>query len=288
MALSDSAVCAQAWRGTPDPRALRAVKDTLDAQGAALVRGGTTADFMALSEALGHGFVEHQSPLRTATALDPTVKTVDGGTHAIALHCELAYLPVHLELVSFYCVAAAEQGGETILADGVALAASLTPKTRQLLERRRLRYALRVPGALWPAVEAAIGDQPLASDESFCILGRAVEGGIEAEFVTPALVRSHEGAAVAFANSVLSSLDPDNHVARQLYDLTFDDGEAIPPAVVRELDEVAGRVSVAVPLAPGDLLLLDNRRVLHGRRAFTGHRAILSRFARRRRAPGGL
>jgi alpha-ketoglutarate-dependent taurine dioxygenase len=275
------------WTEAPDCGAVQSLAQALDSHGAVRVRGCSPHDLVAVSEALGHGFIVHGSPLRQATAIDPTVKTVDGGTHAIDFHCELAYLPVHLALVVFYCDHAPSRGGETLLADGVAIAASLRPATRALLMRHRLRYEHHVPAALWPLVWAAIEDEPLRPGESFTVLGKDADGRVVAEYLTPALVAAREGDPPAFANSVLASLDPSNAAARDLYRLSLEDGTAISHAVVEELRSRADAAEVALRWQPGELVLVDNHRVLHGRRAFEGRREILTRFARRRRPTGG-
>lgn len=53
-----------------------------------------------------------------------------------------------------------------------------------------------------------------------------------------------------------------------------------PPAqrLVATLDEFPGVASVAIPLRPGSLLIIDNRRMLHGRGELDGDKRILLRF----------
>ena len=44
---------------------------------------------------------------------------------------------------------------------------------------------------------------------------------------------------------------------------------------MRTLHAVLSRVELTLKLAPGDALLLDNHRVMHGRHAFRGYRNML-------------
>lgn len=56
------------------------------------------------------------------------------------------------------------------------------------------------------------------------------------------------------------------------------------PALVAEHGALLVRgesLNFPVPWRDGDLLLLDNRRFMRGRRAFEGERAILTRFIKR-------
>jgi alpha-ketoglutarate-dependent taurine dioxygenase len=61
----------------------------------------------------------------------------------------------------------------------------------------------------------------------------------------------------------------------------LEDGSKIPAEVVREIEAVSEACTVELPWWDGDLIMIDNTRVLHGRRAFNDQkRAILIRMCR--------
>ena len=61
--------------------------------------------------------------------------------------------------------------------------------------------------------------------------------------------------------------------------VSFGDGSPIDDADVAAAVELAEAVSVDVPWRAGDVALLDNRAVMHGRRPFEGERRVWASFA---------
>ena len=55
-------------------------------------------------------------------------------------------------------------------------------------------------------------------------------------------------------------------------DVYFGDLELIPGEMLNHVNEVCEKNIVRVPMQPGDILLCDNYRVLHGRDIFEGER----------------
>ena len=58
------------------------------------------------------------------------------------------------------------------------------------------------------------------------------------------------------------------------------DGRPVPEAWLQAIQAAGERLSVAIEWRPGDLMMLDNTRFLHGRTAITdpGERLILTHF----------
>jgi alpha-ketoglutarate-dependent taurine dioxygenase len=59
------------------------------------------------------------------------------------------------------------------------------------------------------------------------------------------------------------------------YNTYYGDGQPIEDSVVEELREAYRQETVAFPWQPGDILMMDNMLVAHGRNPFTGPRKIL-------------
>jgi hypothetical protein len=58
------------------------------------------------------------------------------------------------------------------------------------------------------------------------------------------------------------------------------EGQVMPPQAIADAVRVMQEVCVAFPWLPGDVLLLDNRTVMHSRQPFSGPRRILASLAR--------
>jgi alpha-ketoglutarate-dependent taurine dioxygenase len=51
--------------------------------------------------------------------------------------------------------------------------------------------------------------------------------------------------------------------------LKFDDDSQIPDELMDELNGIAERITTNIEWQKGDILMIDNTRIMHGRRAFT-------------------
>ena len=54
--------------------------------------------------------------------------------------------------------------------------------------------------------------------------------------------------------------------------LTFGTGEAIPEEALTELANIAEEIALPLDWQDGDVALVDNHRVMHGRKPFSGSR----------------
>jgi len=84
------------------------------------------------------------------------------------------------------------------------------------------------------------------------------------------------GKQLAFGNFLLFS----RYGLKNRYQPCFVDGTIVPDKVVAEVKRVSDALTVPVRWQPGDLLMLDNTRFLHGRKAIlnTKERRIISYF----------
>ena len=48
----------------------------------------------------------------------------------------------------------------------------------------------------------------------------------------------------------------------------FDDDSEITDEIMSELNEIAERITIEISWQKGDILMIDNTRIMHGRRAF--------------------
>lgn len=256
--------------------------DLYKAHGALLLRGfGVDVErFGAFAKQFCATSVINESPGRQAVDAAANVFTVDGGNGAFALHPELSREPWKPDVAFFGCLVAPRSGGRTTICDGVALAREMPEPVRRALASRRLLYIKPT----WPALlDFWLGtpepsDAQLASPPPDCpyYFRRYPDAGILRVFSRPALHTPMFSAAPAFGNFLLFSrfnLGRADHPV-------LDDGHAVPDAWLQAIKATGDRLSAEIEWDPGDVLMLDNTRFLHGRTAIvdTAERVILTYF----------
>lgn len=222
---------------------------------------------------------EHSSRLSLdpARAMDGgAAQLVDAGRDAIGLHCENGNSPFWPDLTWFYCDIPARIGSETTVCDGERVLARMSPGCRRFFEEQPIRYARRVEAGKWKRLvqhyrpdlgaleairfdhlEALVGDDPntaLSYDPEDDSIGYA--------FTVSAIQVSTLSQRPAFANSLLG---PSFNYEKPR--ITRADGAAIPARWLDEFARVSEAETIDIRWQARDMALIDNRRVMHGRRA---------------------
>jgi alpha-ketoglutarate-dependent taurine dioxygenase len=241
------------------------VTEQLRRTGVILFRGfGIDAnELRALVMRFSSELLMHQNPNRVALGDDRGVLLVDAHKNPIPAHCEMSYSPMRPDLQWFCCIQPAAHGGETTVYDGVQVLDRLEPATRALFEAKRLRW--RLPFHTTPdhqrrffgTSDRAALEARFAGFSDFHYEFDAA-GNLTWEYLVSAIPETKFGRARAFANSYLGS-------GAQV---TFEDGSEIPQHCRWDVLDATERVCVPVAWQAGDVLLIDNTRVLHGRRGF--------------------
>jgi alpha-ketoglutarate-dependent taurine dioxygenase len=273
--------------------------DALLEHGALLFRGFALdgpRDFQAFADAVGsvRDYVGGNSP--RSEVLD----RVYGSTEyprslELALHNEMAYLGRWPARLAFCCMTPAEEGGETPIADCRAILATLAPKLREKLEQRKVTYVRNLHGGRGTGLswQASFRTEDRATAEACCREDGATwewsaAGDLRTTIVRDALTAHPTTGERVFFNQIVlwhhSSLAPklrDIYAASGMgpddfpHDCTWGDGTPISDDDVGEMRRcVAGRTT-SFPWRRGDVLLIDNVLVAHGRRPFRGPRRIL-------------
>lgn len=197
---------------------------------------------------------------------------IEAGVHEMGLHRENGNLPFNPDLQWFYCLEAAAVGSETTLCDGERVLFDLSPATRKQFEARKIRYARRIP---WHNVRRFLSIElqlPIDSvtDEHLQQVNDQVTGQtyrridqnlIASELVISAVETSCFSARKAFCNSMLGP-----SVNYEPPRITWADGEQIALEIWDEIKEVTARNTYSHFWKKGDIVVIDNTRVMHGRR----------------------
>ena len=251
------------------------------AHGALLLRGfgADVSQFRDFALRFCSTSVVNESPGRRP--LDPThnVHTVDAGAGPFSLHPELSREPWKPDAAFFGCITAPSRGGATTICDGVELVRAMPEEIRRGLEGRRL---LQVKPT-WPELlDFWLGtpdpsDQCLANPPSWCPYQfRRIEGQVVRFFSRPALHRPMFIDAPAFGNFLLFARFNHNRPGYPL----LDDGRPVPDLWLQAIKDEGDRLSAEIAWQPGDVLMLDNTRFMHGRTAILdpGERLIATYF----------
>ena len=247
---------------------------------------GALADIAAFeqwSRAVCPGFVRHASPVRTAAGLDGATWTDVHGQEAMPAHIERGYAFPVPEVLFVYCRRAAGRGGEITVHDGFEVYAALPPDARATLSRTRLRWRLRVGPHDWTAMFGTDDVAKALSRFHRQILsmpvleqGAGVRASTEGQrlvfdYQTPATCRAERRPGEALANSILVHR-LEHAGAGDAIELTDEHGHALPDDLMAQVAAAAARTAQPIELRDGDLLCIDNRSVMHGRRAFADAR----------------
>lgn len=286
LSLSDLAGCV---RGTFDAELLR--------HGGLLFRGfaaRTLADFDGFLGEAGFELMRYMESATPRTELTEKVYTSTEfpPSQSIALHNELTYVSTWPMKIWFFAVTPAAEGGETPIADVRRVYDRIDPRLRERFERKGWMLVRNFGDGLglpWQASfhtddRAEVEDYFRRSDIEF----EWKEGDrLRTRQVRPAVVRHpRTGEPVWFNHAAfwhVSSLHGEVREAMLAvfgedelpYNTYYGDGSKIEESVIEELREAYRQETVAFPWRRGDLLMLDNMLVAHGRNPFSGERRIL-------------
>lgn len=210
----------------------------------------------------------------------------------IFLHNEGTYWLTWPLKIYFACLIAAERGGETPIADCRKVLARIDPAVRERFARRGVMYVRNFNdgfGLTWQTVFQTTEREVV---EDYCRRNR-----IEVEWKPGDRLRTRQvrqaiathprtGEAVWFNHATffhVSTLEP--AVRERLlgefaeedlpYNTYYGDGAPIEPAVLDDLRAAYLAERIAFPWRPGDVLMLDNMTVAHGRAPYSGERKIV-------------
>lgn len=209
-----------------------------------------------------------------------TAQKVDAGYDKVGLHCENGNSPFWPDLCWFYCQKAPERGSQTTVCDGKLVYQHLSDATRTAFSTQDIVYSRRVEEPKWKTYAfhalATQANAPASIEETTLdhllsltsgAAGTTItlneDGAIRYQFQTPAIRASHINPQLTqnFANSIFG---PSNNYEKPV--ITFADGKAIPVDLLAEVDAVCDRFTFDIGWQHGDVVLIDNTRVMHGRR----------------------
>jgi alpha-ketoglutarate-dependent taurine dioxygenase len=276
------------------------VMDKLTAHGAILFRGfdvGTVAEFEGFMQTLAGELLDYsyRSTPRSQVSGRVYTSTEYPAHQTIPQHNEMSYTRSWPLVVGFFCAEPAEEGGETPIADSRAVFQRVDPAIRDRFETKSVMYVRNYGDALDLPWQDVFQTDDRSAAEAYCR-----RAGIEFEWKGEDRLRTSQvcqavaahprtGQMVWFNQAHLfhvSSMGQEirdallnsagNEPPRNAY---YGDGSAIDE---RDLDQIRAAYdaeSVVFSWQKGDILLVDNMLVSHGRRPYRGRRKVVVAMA---------
>jgi alpha-ketoglutarate-dependent taurine dioxygenase len=243
------------------------VAEALREFGALLVRGFETGPgFAEFADRFSDTTLDrlHGGQNRREVPGDDKTSTVNLGTQLIGPHAELAYSPRRPDLLWFHCARPSASDGQTTLFDGIEVLANLPEELRELFAAKDVRYSFADTGPdLWPLFTGETADRNGTAGLLAGLHGvthvLAGEDTIDISYRVSAARPSRYQGVPAFANSLIPT------AARTV---TFDDGTPIPPRIRLSVLRTCNRLMTPIEWQAGDVVLIDNSRMMHGRLPF--------------------
>lgn len=227
----------------------------------------------------------------------------------LGLHQEMAYLPTYPSKIFFYCRAAAQTGGETLLGDMRRYTAMLPEPFVRHVEQSGIRYLRNFRSLHRPIPrdaseriefihmawqEAFSTTDPAVVERECAALGLACswedDGSVTTYYTAPGIVtHPRDGGRVSF-NVVQSQYAFLDLLGEQWwrsccaqyrnggppppYYVEYGDGTPIDLDDSRVALELLRQITIYPPWQHGDVLMVDNVYTAHGRNSYTGERDV--------------
>ncbi|MGP1384065.1 MAG: amino acid adenylation domain-containing protein [Thainema sp.] len=210
---------------------------------------------------------------------------------AIRFHNESSHLHRWPMKIWFFCVQAAQQGGETPIIDCRKAYQLLSPNLRQRLQEKRLMYVRNFTDGLDVSWQSFFQTCDRTVVEAECRRHQMqvewIDQGLRTRQIRPAVLPHPKTGDWVLFNQIqlhhiaylepsvrqsLLSLFGESNLPRNVY---YGDGSPIEESVLAELDAVYEQAKVQFPWQAQDMLMLDNMLVAHGRNPFVGSRKIV-------------
>lgn len=210
--------------------------------------------------------------------------------HSIALHNEMSYTTRWPSRIWFYCDVAPEEGGETPIADSREIHRRIDPAIRRRFEERGLMYVRNYRPGLDVSWQQTFNTTDKSDVERYCRdadIQMAWRGDELKTWQRCQSVLRHPatGEMVWFNQAHIfhvSSLDePYREALREMYaedelprNVLYGDGTPIEDAVLDSIRATIESEKRMFRWRRGDVMMLDNLLVAHGRQPFRGPRRI--------------
>jgi alpha-ketoglutarate-dependent taurine dioxygenase len=276
----------------------QALLEQLAERGAILFRGlpaRSDLDFDRVVQSLGLANFSYAESLSNAVRKNRTERVFTANEAPpeveIYLHHEMAQTPVYPSKLMFYCELAPSSGGATPLCRSDAVLSVLEERAPEFVrrcEQEGVSYTNVMPasadlasgqGRSWQSTLSVATKAEAETRLSALGYGFEWMADDSLQATTPVLpaIRSLDDGRRVFFNQLIAAFrgwqDARNQARKSV---SFGDGQAIEERDMRIVCDAGEEITFDVPWQTGDIALVDNFLVMHGRRPFQGKRRVLA------------
>lgn len=256
-----------------------------------------TADFNFVSGHLIERPLEYMDGTTPRTNLGDNIYTSTeyDATQIIHLHNELSYSAKWPSRIFFCCIIPSPEGGATSIADSRKLLKEMDPELVQTIRSKGLTYIRNLtdgtgPGQSW---QRAFQTEEKAVVEQYCNTNGIHfswknDGGLRIEHTHPGIIRHPQTDEEVWFNQ-MDQFHP-LHLGEEVFEImqamyedlkdlpvyvTFGDGTPVKHEWIGHVMATGQRIAINNRWEKGDLMMLDNVLVAHGRQPYSGDRKIV-------------
>jgi alpha-ketoglutarate-dependent taurine dioxygenase len=266
--------------------------------GGVLLRGfnvKTASEFEAFIKTVSAQALEYRerSSPRSLVSGHIYTSTDHPADQSIFLHNENSYQQVINMKIFFFCQVPAAKGGETPIADCRKIFDRIDPQVREKFAEKKWMYIRNYGdgfGLPWQTVfqtnDKAVVERH-CRENGICVEWKDGDRLSTRATLSAILKHPKTGEMVWFNHAtffhvstlptwvyeaLMVEFDDESDLPTNTY---YGDGSTITPSVLHHLREVYNQEMISYPWRKGDVLMLDNMLIAHGRAPYTGERKIL-------------
>ena len=273
------------------------VKETLLKHGGILFRGfniTTIKDFHLFIHQVSGDLLEYRDSVTPRSAVKNQIYTSTdfAADQFIELHNEMAYSQEWPMKIFFYCDTPPKSGGETPIADSRKIFQKMNPSIIKKFSDKGVMYVRNLGLPLGVKWEDAFQTKDKKKVEEYCNENGMnciwkTDEHLRIEQVRPAISTHPITGESLWFNQItafnITTLDQEirEEILHQ-YDEEdvpknsfYGDGTRIEPEILEEIRKVYAEEEIKFTWEKGDILMLDNMMIAHGRTPYEGDRKIL-------------
>ena len=204
------------------------------------------------------------APRRANLYDNKNVNTVDLGFHEMPLHSEASYSPSWPEIVWFTCLeTSSSKSGQTTVCDGIKLWESLSEEAKNFFLSNPIKFELEFP-VLKKKVGKGKRNWMLNSLGSYNGQIDWDRGIFSVNQTRSAVTESRILDKLVFSNHLMIIFSNEPQIKKYY----VNNGDPIPENIMIEIKSKSKDLIYDIEWKVGDLAMIDNRRFMHGRRAY--------------------